>query len=149
MRTLVLCVGNVMRSDDGFGLAVCDELRARGIEVIASGPDISEILDRLQGLDRLVLVDAVDFGGEPGSLIVRSMEELDTMEIRTSTHSLSPIQFLRLVRELTGYPREVLIVGVQPKKLEIGEGLSEEVRGSLESAVNAVLSALAPEGALR
>ncbi len=142
MRTLVICVGNAMRSDDGLGVRVWEGLRAIGVNAILSGPDLSELLDSLHNLDRLVLVDAIDFGGEPGSLISARLEELDSIEIRSSTHSLSPIHFLRLIRKLTGHPREVLVVGVQPKSLELGEEMSEEVENSLPAVLERVLEIL-------
>ncbi|MEM0268720.1 MAG: hydrogenase maturation protease [Candidatus Korarchaeum sp.] len=141
MRTLVICVGNAMRSDDGLGVRVWEELRARGVDAILSGPDMPELLDSLC-VDRLVLVDAVDFGGEPGSLISARLEELDPIEIRSSTHSLSPIHFLRLIKEITGHPKEVFVVGVQPKSLDLKEGLSEEVERSLSAVLGRVLEIL-------
>lgn len=142
MRTTVICIGNAMRSDDGLGVRIWEELRARGIGAILSGPDVPELLDSLHGIDRLVLIDAIDFGGEPGSLISARLEELDPVEVRSSTHSLSPLYFLKLMRELTGYPREVLVVGVQPKSLEIGERLSEEVERSLPAVLEKLLEIL-------
>lgn len=145
MKSLVVCIGNAMRSDDGVGLSIGEELRAKGVNVILLRDDASSILESVQGVDRLVLVDAIDFGGEPGSVISGRIEELESIEMRSSTHSLSPIFFLNLIKELTGYPREAFAVGIQPKSLELGGRLSEEVEAALPTAVETVLKILSQQ----
>ncbi len=136
MRTLVICIGNPMRSDDGLGFRVWEELRARGVDALLSGPDLPlQIAD----FDRVILIDAVDFGAEPGSVLEGRVEDLDVVEMRSSTHGLSPLSFLKIVREAMGRPEEAILIGVQPKSLGEGEGLSEEVERAVSEVIDRVM----------
>lgn len=142
MRKLVVCVGNPLRADDGFAVSVGKVLRERGIEAVVSGPDLTDIADLLADAEELVLVDAVDFGGKPGEVISGEAEDLDEVELRSSTHTLSPLKFLKVLRELTGYPKRIFLVGVQPAHLGFGEGFSPEVERAVSSVVEVILDKL-------
>jgi hydrogenase maturation protease len=85
------------------------------------------------------LIDAIDFKAEPGSVFEGRIEDLDVLEARSSTHALSPLSFLRIIKEVTGRPEEAILIGVQPKSLEEGEGLSEEVEGAVSEVIDRVM----------
>jgi hydrogenase maturation protease len=69
MKTLVLGIGNLLFSDDGVGLHIIEKLREEDLGVdlkeASSGLDI---LDAVKGYDRVILVDAIRSGGEPGTI---------------------------------------------------------------------------------
>jgi hydrogenase maturation protease len=73
-RVLVTCVGNTLRGDDGFGIAVAAELdgslpeEADLIETGIGGIGIVHAL--MDGYDALVIVDAVERGAQPGTVFV-------------------------------------------------------------------------------
>lgn len=137
-RKVVVCLGNPLRADDGLGLKVGRELEKRGHKVISPGPDLTEIAKELNEIEELILVDAMDFGGEPGEIVCARLDELREVEFRSSTHTLSPLKFLRLFKELYGLPREVFIIGVQPGDLGYGEHLSPEVERAVQRVVEAI-----------
>jgi hydrogenase maturation protease len=136
MRSLIICIGNPMRSDDGLGFRVWEELRARGVHAILSGPDLPP---QITDFDRVILIDAIDFKAEPGSVFEGRIEDLDVLESRSSTHGLSPLSFLKIIKEVTGRPEEAILIGVQPKSLEEGEGLSEEVERAVSEVIDRVM----------
>jgi hydrogenase maturation protease len=137
----VVGVGNVLRGDDGAGSSLVAILAGRG----AAFPlvDACEVPENYggwvekQGLEAVVFVDAVDFGGAPGEWRIIPFEDL--MLSASATHRLS-LHFL--IRYLTErWKGEPILVGVQPKKLKLGEGLSPEVASGIEDLAAALLHA--------
>lgn len=139
-------VGNTMKGDDGAGPALVALLAERG----AAFPlvDASEVPENYGGwvvkqrLDAVVFVDAVAFGGAAGAW--RIIPFADLMRSASSTHRLS-LHFLiqYLTEEWKG---EAILVGVQPKSLALGEGLSREVEAGIAGLAQALLSARLAEG---
>lgn len=127
----VVGVGNVFRGDDGAGPALIALLMARGARFpMADAAEVPENYSGWvvkQGLEAVVFVDAVAFDGAPGEWRVVEIDEL--MHSASSTHRMSLHYLIRYLKEQ--WRGESLLVGVQPKSLKLGEGLSPEV----ESAV--------------
>jgi hydrogenase 3 maturation protease len=125
-RVTVVGIGNPLRGDDAAGCLVARSLRpAPGLEAI----EVEEVPENHLGAvaasrpDTIVLVDAVDLGAAPGSLAV--VETAALTRFTPTTHRV-PLDLLAtwLARE-TG--AEVLLVGVQPRRLGWGEPVSPEV----------------------
>lgn len=133
-RTAVIGIGNVMMSDDGAGVRVLELLRKlpKDVEIIELATGGMTLLHKLDGLDTAILVDAVDFGGRPGEVRVFKPDEVTSIKtVGYSLHDLDILKVLDLARQMGTLPKMVFIVAVQPKSLEMGEGLSPEVEGSL------------------
>jgi hydrogenase maturation protease len=137
----VVGVGNVLRGDDGAGSTLVALLGGRG----AAFPlvDACEVPENYggwvekQGIDAVVFVDAVDFGGAPGGCRVIPFEDL--MLSASATHRLS-LHFL--IRYLTErWKGDPVLVGVQPKSMKLGEELSPEVARAVENLADALIAA--------
>ena len=136
-------VGNELRCDDGVGLRIASLLRARlakdprpGLRVHPPQTMPERLLYRLAGgAGRIVIFDAVEAGARPGEVVCASLKE--TKYGFFATHNVP----LRLVPGLAAREDDVYVVGVQPKSLEVGEGLSAEVLAAAESVVEVVLDA--------
>jgi len=138
----VLCLGSFFASDDVFGLLVAKELTKKGLKnVQICGSDLSPLISRIEEVETLIIVDAVDWGAKPGEIFVKNLEEIEDFS-GLVTHGLSPIFIVRILRELTGKPKEVYIVGVQPAKVELGVESSEDIEKSVEDVVEIVLDLL-------
>jgi hydrogenase maturation protease len=89
VRTVILGIGNLLRSDDGVGLHVIEKL---GEENLPAAVDLKEassgldMLDAIKGYDTLILVDAITSGGEPGSIYKLSKDEFGNVQ---TVHSFS------------------------------------------------------------
>jgi hydrogenase maturation protease len=79
-RTLVLCLGNRIRRDDGVGWRVADALLASpplGAEVRMTALSGLYLLDEMEGFERVVVVDAVASGrNAPGTVSVFPLSEI-------------------------------------------------------------------------
>ena len=158
-RVLVAGMGNVLRRDDGFGVAVIGALErriggagpgARLIEVGIGG--IGLIQELMEGYEALVLVDAVDRGGEPGTLYVLEPEVPDVRALpaeerrimAADMHELVPSRALVMAAALDVLPPRVRIVGCQPAETEeLSTELSTVVAAAVPGAVDAVLRLVA------
>ena len=131
-RTCVMGVGNVDYGDDGFGVYLAEELVAAGLtDVIIAGTTPEHYLCRIaeQGFDHLLVVDATNFGDEPGTVVFLNAAEIETAFPQVSTHKIS-LGVLARVLEQTG--TKVWLLGVQPESLEPGQELSRTMQASLE-----------------
>lgn len=149
-RTLIAGFGNELRGDDGFGIEVVQRVSGR----IADRPDVDVLEVGTGGLqlaqqlldpyDRLVVVDAMTRGGEPGTLYVLELESVD--EVRdVDLHLATPDRALSVAQALGGLPAEVFLVGCEPQGVdELTMELTPAVAAALEDAVEAVLRLLPP-----
>lgn len=150
-RVLVAGVGNVFLGDDAFGVAVAEALAGTdlppGVEVVEMGIRAVHLAYQLlDGYDGLVLVDAMDRGEPPGTLVVVAWD-LDGADAEEppeliDAHSLDPDSVLKLLRTLIprlgGRLGPVRIVGCQPADLSEGMGLSPLVAAAVSPAVSLV-----------
>jgi Ni,Fe-hydrogenase maturation factor len=85
------------------------------------------------------MIDAADLGKKPGTIVLLKPEE--TVGISFSTHSLPP----RIMTDylLANLDCEIIIIGIQPKRIDFGSSLSKEVEKSakhISDAIKAVIT---------
>jgi hydrogenase maturation protease len=132
-RVLIACVGNILRGDDGFGVAVAQYLadqqlpKEPGVELIETGIGGMSIVQQLMdGYDALIVVDAVDRGAAPGTVFVLQPEIADPNTLSTdewrrefsNLHLAEPSRILLLARAAGALPERVVVVGCQPEHVE-------------------------------
>ncbi len=148
--TIVMGMGNILKSDDGVGIHVAKKLTAislpPSVMVLDAGTAIMDQLPHLLKAERLICVDAVETGDEPGSIFRFSPGDVNYRPgYQTSSHQLSLFDVLKMTTSLTGRDLPVTIVGIQPKSLEFGIGLSRECERVIDRAVCLVLYELGEE----
>ncbi len=144
MLTLVAGFGNVLRGDDGFGVEVirrCGEMGLAGDEVelmdVGTG-GLRLAQELLTGYDRLIVVDAMNRGGDPGSLYVLEVESVAAIT-EIDMHLAVPSRALSVAKALGALPRQVFMVGCEPAEVdELIFELSEPVRGAVDAAVRQI-----------
>lgn len=120
---LFVGIGNVLKHDDGVGVYICDHIIERpGIHTFSVEQSIENYIGKINksDADRLVLVDSVLFGRDPGFADLIPVKEL--IDRTTHTHNIS----LNKIGELFRIPADVL--GIEPVDISFGEGLSTEVK---------------------
>ena len=140
-RVLVAGVGNVLRGDDGFGPAVTwllDDL-PEGAEVIETGiGGIALLQELMAGCEGLILIDAVDQGEAPGSVILMRPDVPEAVHV-PDIHLANPDRVLSMAKTIGCLPEKVIIVGCQVSSVDtLGEGLSPEVDRALSIAVKKI-----------
>lgn len=133
-------VGNRIRTDDAVGLEIVSTLRSRlraapapGLKTHPISAMPERLLSRLASAPgKIILFDAVDASKSPGEIVFCTLSE--TKFGFFATHNIP----FRLIPGLAARANDVFIVGVQPRSLEVGEGLTDEVRASAERIVDSV-----------
>lgn len=127
MVNMLLGIGNVLNGDDGVGVYIARHFDSEGWISLDCGtvPENFTGLVRQNTPDLLALVDAADMDLAPGEYRIIPTDLIE--EVGTGTHALPLSHFINFVSPDAG---EVLIVGIQPGSLGMGDRLSERVRRS-------------------
>jgi len=142
--TVVLGAGSPLMGDDGLGVEVVEALAERWEEsptlrFLDGGVWGMRLLPYIEEADRLIVVDAIRAGAEPGALV-----RLERHEIPRHMHAkLSPHQIdlgeVFAVAELRGhFPPEAIAIGIEPEIVQAYVPLSEVVRASVPDLIAAV-----------
>jgi hydrogenase maturation protease len=139
---LIVGLGNIIMGDDGVGVRAVRELekfKIKGVELLEGATSGISLLPHLRGKRRVIIIDAVQGGGEePGTIYRLSEKELQKPEFRFfSLHDISLEHVLALGRELFSdeFPEEIVIYGVEVKEIKLSEELSEPVKKALPRLV--------------
>lgn len=154
MSILVLGLGNLVMTDDALGGRVIEVLKQRfefpgQVELLDGGTLGLDLLPRLEGIDKLLVVDALEMDAEPGMIFRLADDEVPrAFANKLSVHQMG-LQDLLAVAELQGHlPAELVVWGAQSASIEMGTELSETLTPALEKIVAAVVRELAGWGAV-
>lgn len=142
--TLVLGVGNTLCGDDGFGPAVVEYLNDHcrvpsDAAVLDVGTGVREILFNIilseRRPQRIIIVDALECGREPGDVFTVSIEDVPKIKAHDfSVHMLPTTNMLKELRDMCHL--EVVVVAAQPKSIPdaVESGLSLEMQKAVTEA---------------
>ncbi|NMB13318.1 MAG: hydrogenase maturation protease [Firmicutes bacterium] len=130
-KPLILALGHSLRGDDGLGLHILRELEEKCrpyADCLAAGQDLLGWLNHLICRPRLIIIDALDGGYPPGTVIrlVRSADSLPETLLWDETHSHGSNLglALALARQMGGPLPTTIVYGIQPMDVTLGEGLT-------------------------
>jgi hydrogenase maturation protease len=142
-RILILGVGNLLLSDEGLGVHVARKLMEMDfppeVEVLDGGTDGFGLMHALLQADRLILVDAVRGGGTPGSIYRFGIEDCPPFPdiFKTSVHQISILEVINLSGLIGSTPRTT-VIGVEPKRLEMGMELSPQIEATIPKVIQLI-----------
>jgi hydrogenase maturation protease len=144
----VLGLGNLMRTDDAIGMLSLDRLTddirfPREIEAIEGGTLGLDLLHALYGISHLLVLDAVDIGAAPGTLVRFAGRELARLPTSKSVHLLGLSDLINVLLLMEAPPTEVVLLGVQPESTDWGTNLTPVVEAAQSSLVEAALKQIA------
>ena len=145
MRYL-LGLGNYAMGDDSIGLRIiehiADENLESGFEAVEVGNNGMQVLTYFEeDTERIVVVDAADFGGAPGEWISFSPEEVETQKVvgNISTHEGDVLKLIALARQIEQPIPPIRIIAIQPKCMAMDDSLSPELTANFNRYIEAVL----------
>ena len=147
-QIVVLGIGNILMQDEGFGVRVVEELTWRytfpdTVQVLDGGTLGMELLRFIKGADRLLIIDAINGGSEPGTFFQFANEEVKAyFKHKVSMHELGIQDVLAALEVLEEPVKDVVVLGVQPAVIDVGLELSEIVQASVDNAIWRTLSVL-------
>jgi len=149
-ETLVLGLGNILWADEGFGVRTVEALNAAyrfpdNVRLMDGGTQGIFLLPWVRAAKRLLILDAIDFGLEPGELRVMHQEDVPRfMGVKkVSMHQAGFQEVLMSAQLADEFPDKIALVGVQPELLDdYGGSLRPVVRDRIPEAVAAAIAVL-------
>lgn len=146
--TVVIGVGSPLMGDDGLGLVALEGLRSGWrfepyVELVDGGTWGMNLLHFIEGADRVLILDAIDAGLDPGALAVLEREELPRFLDRSlSPHQVDLRDVLAVARFRGTLPAETVALGLQPDRVELHDGLSPLLEARLGTLLSAAVERL-------
>jgi hydrogenase maturation protease len=144
---LVIGVGNTLLKDEGVGVKVVERLEALGdlpdgVELLQGGVLGLDLLEDMEGREKIIIVDAVNGGETPGTIYRMTREHIDTGRNRclSSVHEIDLPYVFRMADLLGQQIDPVVIIGIEPKDMDVGfEELSPEVEAQIPKVIDLVM----------
>ena len=129
--------------DEGIGIHIIKTLQEMNVPdnvKLIDGGTSPDIIAYSGAGDKLIIIDAAKCGGEPGTIYRFHPGDLSSEAERTiSAHELGVAQSLKLMSLMGSEPKEIVIIGVEPKEIDWGTELSAEVQQKLPQITEVVL----------
>ncbi len=142
MRNAVIGIGNLLRADDGVGIHVVrifqDEML--GVDAVDLSTANIDLLDHIRSRDRVVIVDAITTGAEPGTIHRLEPGELVESDFDQS-HGLNLPGILKLGEQLypEEMPKKIVILAVEAQNVEsFSSELTEKVRAAVPKIIRMI-----------
>jgi hydrogenase maturation protease len=150
MKTILIGLGNPILGDDAVGWRVVQRI-VQFFPVLPAGVDVDvaclgglSLMERLEGYDRAVLVDAIHTGQvSPGYILHLSLDDLPSL-YAGSAHDISLKGAIETGRTLgVKMPEDIQILAIEiDNQREFSGSLSPNIESGLEQAIEAVLQQL-------
>ncbi len=142
-KTLIVGIGNLIYRDEGVGVHVIGEMKKMEllphIELLDIGTSTIDLISYLDGVEKLIVIDAMKAGGHPGDVYrCRPEDLLPKGEEPVSLHDIGLLETLAMMRK-KGLGIDTVVIGVEPKVFDWGMELSDEVKNKIPNIIEAVL----------
>ena len=135
-NVLLLGIGNCLMADDGIGVhaaRLLGKYPPAGVDVIDLGTDFLSAVPMLELHPRVLVIDAMDAGGPPGTLYSCRASAIEIPKAGGALHELSLLSMLEFLEP--GKRPEIHFLGVQPARIEYSLELSPQLASALPNVV--------------
>jgi hydrogenase maturation protease len=137
----------LIRTDDGLGIHALNRLQREPrvppeVTLIDGGTYGIELLAYICDSTHLLLLDAIDIGEPPGTIIRMANEELRGLPGAASVHQVGLADLLATLPLVSTTTRETVLLGIVPANTDWGASLSPEVETAIEGLVDEVIEQL-------
>ncbi|MGA1848688.1 MAG: hydrogenase maturation protease [Thermoplasmatota archaeon] len=147
MRKAVIGVGNEFMGDDGIGPLIISRLGEidgfpTDVDLIDEGSGGMRIIHDMEGYDKVLIIDAADFGGAPGEFRIFNPEDIDTVKKISgrSLHEMDLIKTIELARMMGRAPSEIMIMAIQPERVEMSQKISGPILERIDDLLDEIHS---------
>jgi hydrogenase maturation protease len=147
-RVAVLGLGNILLSDEGVGVHAMLALKQRyafspEVDFIDGGTMGLDLLPIFQERDRILIIDAVDFKKQPGHVGVMNGRDIPSvLNAKLSAHHIGLSDLLFTAKLMCETLPEVLLIGIQPRSLDVGLDMTSEIIKQLDTVIAQALKSL-------
>jgi len=132
-KTLILGIGNFLLKDEGVGVHFAERLLVDGIPdnvIVEDGATGGiDLLYLMEGYEKAIIIDAMDFMATPGTVKKVSLNEIKNRKshLSVSLHGISFFDIIEIAKELSLDLPEIKIIGIQPGDISQGVNLTPEI----------------------
>jgi hydrogenase maturation protease len=131
----IIGVGNLLLRDEGVGVHLIEYLREKSlppdVELIDAAAGGFDLLEHIEGAERVVIVDAIKAEGEPGAVYKFTPADFQTDAVTTTSLHDVALKDIFHILELKKALPAITIFGVQPKEIALSAELSPVIAALL------------------
>jgi hydrogenase maturation protease len=148
-NVIVMGVGNILLKDEGVGVKVIEELTKldmpENVELVDGATLGLDLLPVIERADRLIIIDVVKTGSEPGTIFKFTPRDVETPHEpgRMSLHQISLLEVLAMAEMLGNKAPQTVIFGIEPKEIDWGRELSPEISEKIPALIELVIEEIA------
>lgn len=153
-RILILGVGNILLTDEGFGVRAVEYLEAHyrwpaHVRLMDGGTQGLMLMPELQECDFLVVLDVVLGPEAPGTVYLLEGEDLrKSLSFRDSMHQTDLVDTL-IYCDLAGHRPDAVVIGMEPADYHTMEiGLTPVCQARLPDLAGKVVEELRARGVI-
>jgi hydrogenase maturation protease len=145
----IVAVGNPIMGDDGIGARVIETLESEladreDVTLANAGTTAFFALEAMSGCDRAIVLDAIATGADPGTVHEYRYADgaFEGAVPEMTMHDFSFAEALQAGREAYDLPDPVVILGVEPDRIELSMELSDPIEAAVPALRERVLETL-------
>jgi len=142
-KIIVVGIGNFLCQDEGIGVHIIQAMEdmelPKHVVLLDIGTSTMDLASHLEGVQKMIVIDAMEAGGIPGTIYkCRPEDLLPKDEGPISLHDLGLLESLHMAEKM-GMKIDTVVIGVEPKVMDWGVELSEEVKSKIPMIIEVVL----------
>ena len=140
----ILGIGNTLYTDEGLGVHALAALQEKygmdqQVQLVDGSTDGMSLLGPVEDTDYLIVIDAINAGKDGGHIIELHGNDIPAYYgIKMSIHQLGFQEVLLAAKLRERYPKNIVMIGMQPTSLELGIELSETNEAQLPKLLKLV-----------
>lgn len=146
-KTLILGIGNTLLQDDGAGVHAIRMLTEQtaqrdDIELMDGGTLSFPLAGAIEDTASLIVIDAAQYDGEPGTTKVFVGEQMDAFigsNRKCSVHEVSLIDLMSIALLAGQLPQRRALIGIQPQTIAWGDTPTLPVAAAIQLACDQAL----------
>ncbi|ALG67440.1 HyaD/HybD family hydrogenase maturation endopeptidase [Beggiatoa leptomitoformis] len=144
---LILGIGNLLWADEGFGVRTVDFLYRHyqfppHVQLMDGGTQGLYLLSYIQAVEKLLIFDAIDYGLPAGTIKEVLNDDVPRFmgAKKMSLHQTGFQEVLAAAQFTNQYPKEVVLLGVQPLQLDdYGGSLTPLIKAQMPTIIDLAL----------
>jgi hydrogenase maturation protease len=151
--TIVIGLGNPLMTDEGIGVLLVQKLTQKIEQSAASSQDVEfhdggtggmNLLYKIENREKVILIDCAKMGEKPGTLRRFTPDQVRTIKQlgHFSLHEIDILKLLDLAAQLDSAPKQVVIFGIEPASLDLGNNLSPTLQSQFDNYLNTIFAEL-------
>ena len=136
-------------SDEGIGVYLVDRLselsdKYSEVEFMDAGTGGLTLLHFFEGREKAVIIDCAMMEEEPGTIKKFTPEQVKSVKqlAHQSLHEQDILKIIEMAKMLDQCPKEIVIFGIQPKKVSLGQVLSKELEQKIDDYISMICKEL-------